>query len=136
MLFPDLARDETRRSRLRAVLAVLALGALATAATAALPRLALLLVGGEQYAGVAGRLWLFALAGSALALVHLLVQDALARHAHRVVVVVWGGVVARLGLAYGLDVHVTGLVATVAAVAALVALVAWFAPGRSRPARD
>ena len=84
VLFPDLARDETRRARAQAVLAVAGLGAVAVAATALLPRLALVLVGGAQYEEIAGRLWLFALAGSCLAVVHLLVFDALARHAHGV----------------------------------------------------
>lgn len=131
MLFPDLARDETRRSRAQAVLAVVGLGAVAVTATALLPRLALVLVGGDQYEAIAGRLWLFALAGSCLAVVHLLVFDALARHAHGVVGLVWAGAAVVLLVAYGLDVHLTGLVATVAAVAAVLATIVWFVPGRS-----
>lgn len=131
VLFPDLARDETRRSRAQAVLAVVGLGAVAVTATALLPRLALVLVGGDQYEAIAGRLWLFALAGSCLAVVHLLVFDALARHAHGVVGLVWAGAAVVLLVAYGLDVHLTGLVATVAAVAAVLATIVWFVPGRS-----
>jgi O-antigen/teichoic acid export membrane protein len=132
VLYPDLARDHTRRSRARAVLIVVGIGAVATAATAALPRLALVLAGGDQYAEVADRLWLFALAGSALAVVNLLVLDALARHAHGVVVLVWAALVILLAVAYGLGVGLTGLVVTVGAVASLLAVVVWWAPGRRR----
>lgn len=131
VVFPDLARDETRRARGLAVLAVAALGSLAVLATAALPQVALVLVGGPQYAEIADRLWLFALAGSCLAVVHLLVFDALARHAHGVVVLVWLGAASVVGIAYGLDLHLTGLVVTMASVATVVAVIAWFVPGRT-----
>lgn len=135
VLFPDLARDETRRARAQAVLAVVGLGAVAVAATALLPRLALVLVGGAQYEEIAGRLWLFALAGSCLAVVHLLVFDALARHAHGVVVLVWIAAALVIAIAYGFDVHLTGLVTTVATVSATLALVVWFVPGRTTTPR-
>ncbi|ALX05055.1 MULTISPECIES: hypothetical protein [Aeromicrobium] len=135
VLFPDLARDETRRARAQAVLAVAGLGAVAVAATALLPRLALVLVGGAQYEEIAGRLWLFALAGSCLAVVHLLVFDALARHAHGVVVLVWIAAALVVAVAYGFDVHLTGLVTTVATVSAALALVVWFVPGRTTAPR-
>jgi O-antigen/teichoic acid export membrane protein len=135
VLFPDLARDETRRARLQAVLAVVGLGAVAVLATALLPRLALVLVGGSQYEEIAGRLWLFALAGSCLAVVHLLVFDALARHAHGVVVLVWAAAALVVAIAYGFDVHLTGLVTTVAAVSAALAVVVWLVPGRTTAPR-
>ncbi|WP_370188368.1 polysaccharide biosynthesis protein [Aeromicrobium sp.] len=135
VLFPDLARDETRRARSQAVLAVAGLGAVAVAATALLPRLALVLVGGAQYEEIAGRLWLFALAGSCLAVVHLLVFDALARHAHGVVVLVWIAAALVVAVAYGFDVHLTGLVTTVVTVSAALALVVWFVPGRTTTPR-
>ncbi|WP_375003205.1 polysaccharide biosynthesis protein [Aeromicrobium sp. CTD01-1L150] len=131
VLYPALARDHTSRSRRLAVSLVAGLGALAVAATALLPQVALVLVGGEQYAEVAGRLWLFALAGSLLAIVHVLVFDALARHAHGVVVLVWSAVAAVLVAAYTIDVHVTGLVSIVASVAAVLAVVVWLVPGES-----
>ncbi|MCD9197613.1 MATE family efflux transporter [Aeromicrobium wangtongii] len=132
VLFPRLARDTTHHARLRAVSLVAAFGALAVAATAALPRLALILVGGDDYSEITGRLWLFALAGSFLAIVHLLVFDALARHAHGVVVMIWTAVVAVLVSAYGLDVGLTGLVVTVAVVASVLATVVYLAPLKPR----
>lgn len=134
VLYPALARDDTSRSRILAVTVVAGLGAVAVLATALLPRVALVLVGGDQYTEVADRLWLFALAGSLLAVVHVLVFDALARHAHGVVVLVWAAVAAVLVAAYAIDVHVTGLVTIMATVAAVLAVVVWFVPGRSTDA--
>ena len=129
VLFPDLARATTHHARLRAVTLVAGFGALAVAATAVLPRVALILVGGDQYEEVTDRLWLFALAGSLLAIVHLLVFDALARHAHGIVVMLWGAVAAVLAAAYGLGVGFTGLVVTVTLVAAALAAIVWVTPG-------
>jgi len=131
VVFPALARATTHHARLRAVMLVAGFGALAVAATAALPHLALILVGGDKYAQVTDRLWLFALAGSLLAIVHLLVFDALARHAHGIVVMLWGAVAAVIISAYGLGVDFTGLVVTVAIVASALAAVVWFAPAKS-----
>lgn len=133
VLFPDLARATTHHARLRAVSLVAGFGALAVLATAVLPRVALILVGGHQYDEITDRLWLFAVAGSCLAVVHLLVFDALARHAHGIVVMIWAAVVAVLAAAYGFGVGITGLVLTVALVAAaLAAAVFVFAPSHPR----
>lgn len=132
VLFPHLARATTPHARLRAVSLVAAFGALAVAATAILPKVALILVGGDEYAEITDRLWLFAVAGSCLAIVHLLVFDALARHAHGIVVMIWAAVVAVAASAYGLGVGITGLVLTVAIVAALLAIVVYLAPMPTR----
>lgn len=131
VLFPDLARDTTQQARLRAVTLVAGFGALAVVATATLPRLALIIVGGDKYAEITDQLWLFAISGSTLAIVHLLVFDALARHAHGVVVMIWVAVVAVPALAYGFGVGITGLVVTVAVVAAVLALVVLLVPLRT-----
>jgi O-antigen/teichoic acid export membrane protein len=132
VVFPDLARATTQQARLRAVSLVAGFGVLAVAATAVLPRVALVLVGGEQYAEITGRLWLFALAGSVMAVVHLLVFEALARNAHGVVVLIWVAVVAVLASAYGLQVGITGLVLTMAVAAAGLATAVYLVPIRSR----
>jgi O-antigen/teichoic acid export membrane protein len=128
VLFPDLARSSDHRARLRAVMFVAGFGVLAVTATAALPRVALILAGGDKYSQITDQLWLFALAGSALAVVHLLVFDAIARHAHGIVVLVWMAALAVGGCAYGLDVGISGLVVTVASVATTLALVVYLAP--------
>lgn len=137
VLYPDLARATTHHARLRAASLVGLLGAAAVAGTALLPGLALVLVGGDKYAEVRDRLWLFALAGSLLAVVYLLVFDALARHAHGVLLMVWAAVVAVVAGAYGLDVGITGLVTTMVVVTATLSLAVGVAPllldRRSRP---
>lgn len=125
VLFPDLARSTDDRARLRAVSIVAALGTVAVAATAALPHVALVFVGGDKYAEITDHLWLFALSGSSMAIVHLLVFDALARHAHGVVVTLWAAVIVVAAVAYGLDVGITGLVATVASVSAAVSVIVY-----------
>ncbi|AWB92042.1 polysaccharide biosynthesis protein [Aeromicrobium chenweiae] len=132
VLFPNLARATTNHARLRAVSLVAGFGTLAVLATAVLPKVALILVGGDQYSEITDRLWLFAVAGSSLAVVHLLVFDALARHAHGIVVMIWGAVAAVLASAYGLGVGITGLVITMATVSAALALVVYLAPLPSR----
>lgn len=132
VLYPDLARADGNRARTRAVLIVAGLGAVAVTATAVLPDLALILVGGDQYAEVSSRLWLFALAGSMLAIVNVLVFDALARHAHGIVVILWVSVAAVIGAAYGLSVGISGLVTIVAVVAGVLAISTWFVLPKSR----
>ncbi|MBC7630964.1 hypothetical protein [Aeromicrobium sp.] len=126
VLFPDLARANTNQARLRAVALVTGFGTIAVIATAALPRVALVLVGGSKYDEITGRLWLFALAGSFLAVVHLLVFDALARHAHGIVPMIWVAVGAVIASAYGLNVGISGLALTIAVVAAALASVVFF----------
>ena len=132
VVFPDLARATTHHARLRAVSVVSLFGALVVAGTAVLPWLALILVGGDEYAAVQDRLWMFALAGSLLAIVYLLVFDALAQHAHGIVVMIWGAVTAVLVSAYGLGVGLTGLVLTIIVVTAVLAVAVEIAATRRR----
>ncbi len=133
VFFPLLARDETSRSRHLAVLGVATLGLLATVATALLPRVALIAVGGNQYAEIADRLWMFVLAGSLLSIVNLLVWDALARHAHGIVTSVWIAVSSLVVAAVVLQVGIVGLVTSVTVVALAQVAFVLLAPGaRSR----
>ncbi len=137
VVYPDLARATSHHARVRAVSLVALLGALTVAGTAVLPQLALILVGGDDYAAVQGRLWLFAVAGSLLAVVYLLVFDALARHTHGILLMTWGAVAAVIASAYGLGVGITGLVVTVIVVAGALAAIVGVAPllTRRNPAK-
>ncbi len=128
VMYPDLARATSHHARVRATALVGLLGAVAVAGTLVLPGLALVLVGGDEYGEVRDRLWLFALAGSLLAIVYLLLFDALARHAHGLLLMVWGAVAAVIAAAYGLDVGITGLVVTMAVVAGTLAAVVGLVP--------
>ncbi len=132
VVFPDLARATSQHARLRAVSLVGLLGAAVVGGTLLVPELALVLVGGEEYRAVLDRLWLFALAGSLLAIVYLLVFDALARHRHGIVVMLWSAVIAVLVSAYGLGVGITGLVVTIIVVTASLATAIEVAPRARR----
>ena len=136
VVFPALARARTHHARVRAIALVGGFGALAVAGTAVLPQWALVLVGGHEYRAITDRLWMFALSGSLLALVYLLVFDALARHAHGVVVLVWTAVFAVLAVSYGWNLSITGLVLTIATVAGTLAMVVGVAPMLTRRGRD
>ena len=90
--FPALARrGPSGHRRLHAwglgVIAVI--GGSVSVVAALRPDDALLLVGGSQYAAVADSLWLFALVGTLLAAIQLLVYGALARLQRRSIVAVW-----------------------------------------------
>ena len=128
VLFPDLARARSHHARVRALSLVATSGALVVAGTVLLPQWAQVLVGGHEYRAITDRLWLFALAGSLLAVVYLLVFDALARHAHGIVVMVWTAVASVLVVAYGWDLGITGLALTVVTVVGALAVVVSIAP--------
>ncbi|MBW9206184.1 oligosaccharide flippase family protein [Mumia sp. zg.B17] len=129
--FPRLARARPERARRLATGAVAVVGLCATAATAAMPWLALVLVGGDQYAEVKPLLWLFALEGSILAIVQLLVFDALARRSHGIVAVLWVASGIAAGVILVAPFHVAGMVMTMAITAAVVAAAAWYLSGRT-----
>lgn len=93
--FPDLANTEDRRSTLLRSLAVVAvLGLLAMLGALVLPGLALTFVGGRQYADIAGHLWMFAVLGTVLSLLQLLVYAVIARRGRRSVYAIWAALVA------------------------------------------
>jgi O-antigen/teichoic acid export membrane protein len=88
--FPSLSTAAERRRALTASLSVVALlGAVATACAALLPRLALVFVGGSSYEELAGHLWVFAILGTILSMLQLLVYAVLAQQGQRAVYVVW-----------------------------------------------
>lgn len=130
IVFPILARDAGHRSRVTASGVVLGLGLLAVAGVAVLPRLALALVGGEQYAEVQDSLWMFALSGTFLAVVYVLVFDALAKRLRTMALLLWLGVGTVAAVAVIGDVGVTGLVLTMASVAFAIAVAALLMPIR------
>jgi O-antigen/teichoic acid export membrane protein len=76
------------------------LGVVATSGAWLLSGLALVFVGGQEYAEIQSRLWLFAVLGTVLAMLQLLVYSVLARQGQRSVYLVWAGlaVLVALGL--------------------------------------
>jgi O-antigen/teichoic acid export membrane protein len=114
--FPSMSTAHQRRQALvRGLALIVALGAVGVLACATLPRLALVFVGGPDYAAIQGRLWLFAVLGTVLSLLQLLVYAVLARRGTRSVYLVWG-TLAVLVAAGSQATSVTGLLVVVTAV--------------------
>jgi O-antigen/teichoic acid export membrane protein len=114
--FPALSTQEDRRHALTRSLALLTvLGAAVTAGVWLLPDLALVFIGGAEFADIADRLWLFAVIGMLLSALQLLVYAVLARRGQRSAYLLWAGLVALVVL--GLSVHtLDGLISVVLVV--------------------
>ncbi|QZY27907.1 lipopolysaccharide biosynthesis protein [Nocardioides coralli] len=128
--FPSMVETAQRASTLSRSLGVIAgLGALGTLGCALLPELALVFIGGGEFASILDRLWLFALLGTVLAMLQLLVYSVLARQGRRSSVLLWLALTAMLVVGStaetlaGLVVRVIVVDATLLAV--LLALSAW-----------
>jgi O-antigen/teichoic acid export membrane protein len=87
--FPSMARAASRRTLLLVLGTAAALGIVGMLAILALPGLALTFIGGDEYAGISGDLWKFAIIGSLLSMIQLLVYSALARRQGRALVMIW-----------------------------------------------
>ncbi len=128
--FPSMASGDSPRTFVMAVGAVIALGAVATLGTALLPGLALIFVGGSEYEGVQSRLWIFAVLGTVLAVLMMVVYALLARGRQRSVYLTWVALAAIIG--FGLKVHTIGdLLTVVIAVDTVLVLVLLVAHQRS-----
>ena len=93
--FPSMSTaHERRQAMMRGLGLIVVLGAVGVAACAVLPSLALVFVGGAEYAEIEGRLWLFAVLGTVLSLLQLLVYAVLARRGTRSVYLVWATLLA------------------------------------------
>jgi O-antigen/teichoic acid export membrane protein len=129
--FPSMATGGERRKALVTSLSLVALlGAFGTLASWLLSSIAIRFVGGAKYAEVEPRLWIFAILGTLLSMIQLLVYSVLARQGRRSVYVVWLALVTMVSVGLTAD-SVLDLVTTVVAVdfALLVVLLgvsAWF----------
>jgi O-antigen/teichoic acid export membrane protein len=95
LAFPSMAAAGESASALRRSLgAVAGIGLVATGGAWLLSELALVFVGGSQYDEIADLLWLFAVLGTILAMLQLLVYAVLARQGRRSVYLVWAALVA------------------------------------------
>jgi O-antigen/teichoic acid export membrane protein len=120
--FPSMASGESPRTFVLALGSVVGLGALATLGTALLPGLALLFVGGSEYEDVRAKLWVFAVLGTLLACLMMVVYGLLARAGERSVYLTWAALAAIVGI--GLTVHsIGGLLAVVIAVDGVLVLI-------------
>jgi O-antigen/teichoic acid export membrane protein len=91
LAFPSMAAggEERRETHARALLMVTALGSAVVLGVLLLRPLALVFVGGDEYADIADRLWVFAVLGTVLSLLQVLVYDVVARQHHRAVIGIW-----------------------------------------------
>ena len=90
IVFPSMSQNPAaRRVNAFALALVLAAGLAVVAGVAVLPDLALVFVGGPQYAEIAPLLWVFAGLGTVLAMLQLLVYNVLARQQQKLVLLVW-----------------------------------------------
>ena len=120
IVFPSMSSAQSaRRLNLMALGLVLAIGLATVAGIALLPDLAVMFVGGPEYAELRDLLWLFAGLGTLLAMLQLMVYNVVARQRQRAVFVVWSGLVLLLALG-SLMGTVRDLVLIVIAVDALV----------------
>lgn len=96
--FPSLSEAEhRRRALLRAITLIAALGGCCVLATALFPDLAMIFAGGYKYVEIQPLLWLFAILGTLLSMLQLLIYAVVARGGRLSTYAVWLGVVAILG---------------------------------------
>ncbi len=88
--FPDMADSRDRGRALRLSLgAVAALGAVGVVVTLLLSQVALVFVGGSQYVAVQDRLWQFAILGTLLSMIQLLVYGLIAQQGSKATWLLW-----------------------------------------------
>jgi hypothetical protein len=91
---------------------VAVLGMACTVGVVLLHDIAMIFVGGDKYAAIESRLWLFAVLGTVLAMLQLLVYSVLARQGQRSVYLVWAALVALVAMGSTVS-TVDGLLAVV-----------------------
>ena len=120
ILFPSMSTDgESRGAVMRGLALLSGLGAACVTATYLLSSLALVFVGGDEYAAVQDRLWLFALLGGLLSVLQLLVYAGLARRGRTTKYLITLGVLVLVALG-ATATTVTSLAVTVAIIDAVV----------------
>ncbi|MFI7060985.1 polysaccharide biosynthesis protein [Kribbella sp. NPDC050124] len=122
IVFPSLASSPGDTVRLRrAILAVAGLGACTVIGALLLPDLVLAVIGGkEDYAPLGPYTWLFAISGSAYAVLQLVVYAAIAQQEKRAALVIWIGL-AVFAIGAGIVLG-TGIATGMAGVQVLVAM--------------
>jgi O-antigen/teichoic acid export membrane protein len=115
--FPSMsASPHHARALVRSMTLVAGLGAACVLGTALLPDVALVFAGGQDYAEVRGQLWLFALLGTCMSVLQLLVYSVLAHRGTLSMALVWVAFVALAGIASTVVSTVPGLLAVVLGV--------------------
>ncbi|WP_435741484.1 lipopolysaccharide biosynthesis protein [Nocardioides sp. SYSU DS0663] len=138
--FPSMATEGADSSTLvKSLVVALTLGLSGMVATLVLTDLALLFVGGEDFAGVKDELWLFALVGTLLSMIQLLLYSALARQQWGAILAIWATLVVLLCMVpfvHSVESLVTLVLALDATLFVVLASVAAVAGRRSAPDRE
>jgi O-antigen/teichoic acid export membrane protein len=133
--FPAMSRrDAGKQMHLLSLGAVLVIGAVTVLGVVVLSALAVVFVGGPEYADLQGRLWVFAALGTLLAMLQLMIYNIVARQDQWTVVLVWvalGVLAATSPLVDSLS-FLLGLVVAVDAVLFLVLLTRSLVPERAQ----
>ena len=138
LAFPTMASGQRRLALLRGIGVIAVLGAVGVAGCLALPDFTLGFVGGPDFAGVRETLWAFALLGTVLSALQLLIYAALSRPHHTGSLVLWLGLVAMIGAATTASTagELVARVSIVDALLLVVLLVSSLVPRRTRADRD
>ena len=132
VLFPKMTAGDTRRAVYLATGMTAILGFCITAFSFLFGSLVIKVLGGAQYADLAGEAWLFALEGSAFALVQVLLYARLAAQDRRAVASVWIALVVLVGtVALWRHDSVAQIVTTVAGVSLVLAVLGLFMDRRN-----
>ncbi|HVI18597.1 MAG TPA: oligosaccharide flippase family protein [Gaiellales bacterium] len=136
LAFPSMASSESRDSaRRNSLLLVLAIGSVTVVGVAVLHRIAVEFVGGSAYAEIGSLLWAFAALGTLLAMLQIMVYDAVARQHRRAVYLVWAALLAVLcAIPFVSTVTEWLTVVAVADASALLLLMATLRPSRDETA--
>ena len=136
--FPSMSRhDAGRRMHLISLGAVLVIGVVTVLGVLVLSALAVVFIGGHEYADLQHRLWAFAALGTLLAMLQLLIYNIVARQRQRTVLLVWVALAALLAAAPLIG-SLTALITVVLLVDSalfLVLLARSLAPSYARPAQ-
>lgn len=131
LVFPDMAARRRGRPLAAGIVVISTLGAMGVLACWLLPDLALVFVGGDAFAGIGDQLWSFALLGTVLAVLQLLVYSVLASDGRASSAWIWLALLVMLGVGATAD-TAAGLVARVVAVDMALLVVLLVAARRRR----
>jgi len=134
VLFPKMAANQARRTVYLATGLTALVGLVITVVSLGLGTLVIRILGGAQYTDLGGEAWLFALEGSAFALVQVLLYARLASEDRRAVTTVWVGLAALVAIiALWRHDSVAQIVTTVVAVSLILTVVGLIMDRRQAP---
>jgi O-antigen/teichoic acid export membrane protein len=102
LAFPSMGSDGAgKRALMGSLVVIAATGAVVTGGVAMLTDLALTFVGGTKYDALQSSLWLFAVLGTVLSMLQLLVYNVMAKQARSSVLYLWAGLVTLVAVGIG-----------------------------------